>query len=108
MSKGKVTAELPQTAVVAKVILNVAGKEIELTLEQAKELHEVLGNLMGQPDKVMSPVWPWQPVWYVYPYWQYGNWTVTRGSSGGINAGQTWGNYTVSLLPGGGANWSQE
>lgn len=45
---------------ISKVTLKVGGKDIELTLEQARELKEVLGELFQ--EKTISWTTPIQPI----------------------------------------------
>ena len=48
-------------AEIKKMVLNIGGKDIELTLEQAKKLHQGLDERFG--EKQSNHYW--------YPYWRY-------------------------------------
>jgi len=70
--------------IIKKVVLDLDGKEVELTLEQAKKLHELLNELCGEKKTEYVPY----PVRYYYwswnrPYWHYDGptWTSSDGSS---------------------------
>lgn len=45
---------------IKKITIDIDGKEIEMTLEQAKALHRELGQLFDSP----TPIYPYYP----YPY----------------------------------------
>jgi len=72
---------------VSKVILKIDGKEIELSLESARELKDVLNDMLGSPP-IMREVerYPYVPYipWYVperksnEPYWK--EWKITWGT----------------------------
>lgn len=56
---------------IKKVILEIGGKEIKLTLAQAKELQEILNDTFGSAETVFVDRWhynhwhnPPQPYWY--------------------------------------------
>ena len=64
-------ADKSSVAVLEKLILDIGGKKIELTKEQAKALHEALGELFGvkvverivpKPYQVVppDPIKPWR------------------------------------------------
>jgi len=78
---------------IKKILLQVGDKELRLTVEEAKELHKILGDLVAEkiPSVVIerdiisipSPVViPWYPVYPTYPT----TWTITCGD---ISAGDT-------------------
>lgn len=67
------------------VKIKIGNVEVELTLEEAAELHAVLGPICGKPDTVVAPCpypvyvpyrEPWQ--WWQWPY------TITCGNSGNV------------------------
>lgn len=61
---------------ISKVTLKVGGKDIELTLEQARELKDVLGELF--PEKTVPFTTPIQPIliepYYPRPWHQWEVW----------------------------------
>ncbi|MDD2869666.1 hypothetical protein [Neomegalonema sp.] len=61
---------------ISKVCIKIAGKELSLTIEQAKELQDILNKTFGQS----TTTWVTYPVYYPsYPYIKqvYPNWTIT-------------------------------
>lgn len=52
--------------IIKSIKLEIAGKEIELTVGEAKELHAALGELLAQPQPIIYPTYP------TYPAWPYG------------------------------------
>lgn len=63
---------------IQKVVLNICGKTIELSVEEARDLKNVLNNLFGSPYTTT-----YVPTWYsTYP--TYSTYTITCGSSDGI------------------------
>lgn len=55
------------TAHIKKVEITLGKQELAFTLEEAKKLHELLGNIFTKPP-VLIPYY--QPP-YPYPYWEY-------------------------------------
>jgi hypothetical protein len=45
------------------VILNIKGQRIEVTLEEARQLHAELGNIFHEPSQII----PIGPTWTSYP-----------------------------------------
>ena len=55
-----------------KVIIDIAGKELKLSIEQAKELQEILNNTFGEEKVVRYPVYVDRYIPpYRGPYWTY-------------------------------------
>ena len=66
---------------IKKIVLDLGGKEVTLTLEQAKRLHELLNELCGEKKKieyvpVRYPYWDWYR-----PIWRYDSPTYTSGGT---------------------------
>jgi len=77
------------TAIVKKIILEIRGKELSLTVEDAKALRTALDEVLGKTHYVPSP----------YPYVPYTPWVTYRGDS--VTSGKiTCGSDTVSLSDG--------
>ena len=54
---------------IKKIIIEVGGKEIELTPKQAKKLYDELGELYSK-GKEYVPYWRWYPSYpYTSSYW---------------------------------------
>ncbi len=72
-----------------KIVLDVEGKEIVLTPEQAKKLHEALDELFGMKEKKEYVPYPYNPYpWYPYRLrWEYSRPYITY-TGGGTTAGQ--------------------
>lgn len=58
---------------IKKMVIELNGKDIELTMEQARELHAALNELFEEKERVVPYpvyrrpyVWPWRE-----PYWLY-------------------------------------
>lgn len=60
-------------ASISKIVLNINGKEIELSVEEAKDLKKMLGELFQEKAIPYIPYQPpivierWRP--YISPYW---------------------------------------
>lgn len=85
--------------IIKKITINIGGVDVSVTPEEAKNLHEALGNLLGL-DK--SPIIikekeyvPYQP--YIWPYKPY--WYASSKSSGGytIQYSQTSGDVKLNV-----------
>lgn len=57
---------------VSKIVIKIGDKEAELTIEQAKELKDVLGELFGKDhERIYIPQpYPVYPTPYIYPRWE--------------------------------------
>jgi hypothetical protein len=66
---------------IKKIVLDLGGKEIELTLEQAKTLFGALEELVG-PKATFSPIYIERPNrwWWIYPQPTYDPVTITTTS----------------------------
>ena len=83
---------------IKKLIVQVGDKELRLTVDEAKQLHKILGELVAQPAQptivierdiinIPSPVIPWYPV---YPVTNpYPDWTITLGDINILDDGHT-------------------
>ena len=75
--------------IIKKITINIAGVDVDVTPEQAKNLHEALGDLLGlnKTPVVVKEYIPYQPyVWpYPQPFW-YSN--PTWYGTSGINSGE--------------------
>lgn len=67
---------------VKQVVLQIGKKEINLSVDEAKELRRVLDELLSNQQTVY-------PMWYWYPQVTYGSWHVTSGESGTLTIGST-------------------
>lgn len=63
------------------VKVKIGNVEVELSLEEAAELHAVLGRIVGKPDMVVAPYPVYVPCQEPRPWWQ-GPFVVTCGTSG--------------------------
>lgn len=77
------------------VKIKIGNVEVELTLEEAAELHTVLGRVCGKPEPVTVPM-PYPVPYYVeryapVPYWQ----KIWCSGSGNISLSTT-GTYSTS------------
>jgi len=55
-------------AKVEKIVINIGGKEVEYTLDEAKNLQKLLNNLFGTAELTVSPsVWIY-PQTNIYPW----------------------------------------
>lgn len=68
---------------ISKINIQIGKKEIELSLEEAHELQQILNETFGKEKTVFYPSYPVIVERPVYPRWNY--WTVTCGDS--ANAG---------------------
>lgn len=60
---------MSKTVNVKKLVLNINGREISLTLDEAKELSEILGELFEEKTKVkIVEVEKEKRYWYPYTY----------------------------------------
>ena len=50
-----------------KVIINISGKEITVTVDELKELYEKIGQLLNKNTEPLFP-YPWIPNQKQYPY----------------------------------------
>ena len=92
-------------AEIKKIVLNLGGKEVGLTLEQAKELHGVLDKIFGKTVPICPsypypsvPVSSYYPIiWYQQlPYWHWEDsrsWQAPCGDIGSI----TYANSTATI-----------
>lgn len=66
------------------VKVKIGDVEVELTLEEATELHAVLGRICGKPDPVVvsAPCVVYVPFHEPRPYWQWPLYTVTCNTNG--------------------------
>ena len=77
--------------IIKTITIDIAGTEVEVTPEQAKNLHEALGDLLGvkQGYNLAPIVIRERPVWpYPTPYidrWQLNYNTTTNGVKMAIN-----------------------
>ncbi len=53
---------------IKKIIIEVGGKEIELTPKQAKRLYDELDELYGKDTDTVYPVIPYYPYRWRYPW----------------------------------------
>ena len=63
------------------VKVKIGSVEVELSLEEAAELHAALGRITGKPDTVVAPYPVYVPRQEPRPWWQ-GPFVVTCGTSG--------------------------
>lgn len=80
---------------ITKLVLEVNGRELSLSPDQAKELHAILDEMFG--EKVVRHQW-YQP-WWGTTTTVLSNWTLTCGDSSA--SGTTSGGATVYLATNG-------
>ena len=74
---------------IKKLLIQIGDKELRLTVNEAKELHKILGELVAEKvptviiekDIIINPISiPWYPVYPYYPAaTPYPDWTITCG-----------------------------
>ena len=73
--KSEYTSAKKRNNMVKKIVLDVNGKELALTLEAARSLYEALRDVVGSKEAAdTNPNW-----WYLYPYQYpryYGPWVT--------------------------------
>ena len=84
---------------IKKILIQIGDKELRLTVDEAKELHKILGELVAEKvptviiekDIVINPVSiPWYPVYPYYPgATEYPTWTITCGDVNILNDGHS-------------------
>ena len=83
---------MSKEAEIKKIVLDLSGKEVSLTTEQAKKLHELLDELFGKetiyipgPIVIERDHWWWHPT---QPMWTCSNssGTEVRYASGTLSA----------------------
>lgn len=65
---------------ITKIELEVNGKKISLSFEEAKSLREILNDLMGEKEIRWLPGNHYHTSPWMYPYW---SWTWCGGDGGG-------------------------
>jgi len=53
---------------IKKIILDLEGKEVNLSVEEAERLYNDLGRVFGRRDFIPYPVYPYIPYSYPEPY----------------------------------------
>ena len=79
------------------MVLKIGGRDLELTVDEARELRKALEQLFGDPAVRVEKEYIYIPQpYYVpsHPWWKYGGpvWTCDNSTSG--NAKITWGVQT--------------
>lgn len=76
--------------IIKKIIINIGGKDVDVTPKQAKDLYEALGELIGAQKVVKEYVpyqqWVWPYSYCIYPtissgYAFTGSLTATSGTT---------------------------
>lgn len=65
---------------IEKIVLEIGGKKIELTLEEARSLMSILVDTFGDKTKIVEVErdrWYSYPYPYQVPYYYYPCWTIT-------------------------------
>lgn len=65
-------------ASITKITVNLGGQEVELTLDQARELHKVLHEMFGKDSPCSPSPNPWTTPWTMPQMPNHPVWTVTR------------------------------
>jgi hypothetical protein len=75
--KGKIVKN--KNAEIKKIVLDLGGKEVELSVDQAKQLHFLLDEMYGEKHTYNPPIIIRDRLWY----WDYQRpiWTVSGTSS---------------------------
>lgn len=70
---------------VTKIVINVGGKEVEFTPEEAKELTKILSDMFGEKDNIYVPYSvPYYPP-YPHVWWSVGyNTDGTKWTDNGV------------------------
>lgn len=57
---------------IKKVVINIGGKELNLTVEEAKELRDLLNGTFGEKETIYIPQYPVYPdnPYYPWRYWK--------------------------------------
>lgn len=85
-----------QKVKVTKIVLEINDKKIELSLEEAKSLFELLGSIFKENKEYIYIPYPSYPVYPTYPYWSY----TVKTDTGTADFGQltiTYGSNTTKL-----------
>jgi hypothetical protein len=72
---------------IKSIEIKIGDNVIKLTVEQAKELKDILGEMYAEPDMIISRQYPWKcPVTkpFVYP-WQHWDYTYIAGGTAFLN-----------------------
>lgn len=83
--------------VIKKIVLQLSGKEVSLTPEEAKQLFEALGEMFEK--KVVHVYEPYRWYW-TYPYYGYGGTTVMPTTTTSVPSVWMAGNGTTASLSG--------
>ena len=93
---------------IKKIIIRMGKKDVELTLDEAKELKTLLNDTFGRETKVVERIIErdtyrhWRPYYWpsitVAPSPETTPWTVTSGTSGGFTAGETFSSNDTLVL----------
>ena len=65
-----------EKAEIKKIVLDLGGVEVGLTLEQAKNLYEILHEMFGAKSTYVHPTY-W-PIYYPDPATSYPSWSYTE------------------------------
>ena len=85
---------------IKKIVLDLDGKEVELTLRQAKKLYVLLSELCGAQEYKKEPIYipvPFRPWRWDNPYWCWDKTTYYSKSSDELKYGVSYQNNTVTL-----------
>ena len=91
--KEKVEIEKDGKIQLRKVVVRMGDRDVNLTVEQARELCALLKGLFGDDSTKIVHV---HDYWYNRPWYCGPNWTYT-GSNWSTSANVTTGTYTVNL-----------
>lgn len=83
--------------IINKLVLQLDGKEVELSMAQAKELHAALNELFETKTIIEREVYPYPRPYYVAPRWHdpalpFTTWCSASGSTTGTLTDTTTGN----------------
>lgn len=67
---------------IKSIKIEIAGEDKELTLEQARELHQELGELLDKNVTAPIVLQPFNPYWSIYPPYR-----ITCGEVGSTGGG---------------------
>jgi hypothetical protein len=81
--------QVVEKPIVKEITLEIGNKEIKLSLEEAKNLHRALADLLNEPKITVTPYYPW-------PWYQPSTITYDGASYGGVSVYCT--DTTKSLL----------
>jgi hypothetical protein len=66
---------------ISKIVIKIDGKELNLTLDETKQLRDILDNLLGDKNKITYIPYTLPYITNPYPYWTVTTTTNTNGNT---------------------------